>query len=267
MVNYREKLKDAKRIVIKVGTSTITYDTGKSNMDVIEKLALVISDLKNQGKEIILVTSGAIAVGNSNLGLEKKSQSMSEKQAAASIGQCKLMQIYSRFFAEFGYVVGQILITKEEVNYEERRNNIQNTFNTLLSFGSVPIVNENDTISFDEIEFGDNDTLSAIVAEITNSDLLILLSDIEGLYNNDPRKDSKAKLISMVENIDDEIEKYASKSGTDRGTGGMVTKISAAKFATSEGIDVVIASGADPLVIRKIIEGENIGTLFTAKGV
>lgn len=257
-------MKDANTIVIKVGTSTITYNTGRLNFGVLEKLVLVISDLKNQGKRVILVTSGAIGVGNAKLGLRKKPEKMSEKQAAASIGQCELMHIYGKLFAEYGYNVGQILLTQEEVNDKNRKKNVINTFNTLLKYNAIPIVNENDSIATEEIEFGDNDTLSAIVSELIGADLLIILSDIDGMYDKNPREDSSAKLIPIVEIIDDEIERAAGDKGSTLGTGGMITKISAAKIATKAGAYVVIANGSDPFVIRRIIDGTNTGTLFTS---
>ena len=265
MADYRKMLSNAKTIVIKVGTSTITYNNGRLNLGVLEKLVLVISDLRNQGKKVVLVTSGAIAVGNTKLGFKKKSEKMSEKQAAASIGQCELMNVYSKLFVEYGYNVGQILLTREEVNDKKRKKNVVNTFNTLLKYDAIPIVNENDSISTEEIEFGDNDTLSAIVSELIGADLLIILSDIEGMYDRDPREDENAKLIPTVDIIDEEIEKAAGHKGSDSGTGGMFTKIVAAKIATKVGTDVVIANGADPFVIRRILDGGHIGTLFTSQ--
>ena len=267
MEDYRQRLKEANTIVIKVGTSTITYDTGKLNFELLEKLAFIISDIKNQGKKIILVTSGAIGVGVDKLGLIKRPDAMSEKQAAAAIGQCELMHIYSKMFSEYGYVVGQILLTREEINFKDRRNNIINTLAKLLDYNAIPIVNENDSISVEEIEFGDNDTLSAVVAELVCADLLVILSDIEGLYNADPKTNTNAKLISVVEDIDTNIEKSAGGAGTDRGIGGMITKLRAAKIANGTGTDMVIANGKDPHIIRDIIDGKNIGTLFVAQKV
>ena len=267
MEDYRQRLKEANTIVVKVGTSTITYDTGKLNFEFLEKLALIISDIKNQGKKVVLVTSGAIGVGVDKLGLIKRPDVMSKKQAVAAIGQCELMHIYSKMFLEYGYVVGQILLTREEVDFKDRRNNIINTLATLLDYNAIPIVNENDSISVEEIEFGDNDTLSAVVAELVGADLLIILSDIEGLYNADPKTDRNAKLISVVEEINPNIEKTAGGAGSSRGTGGMLTKLMAAKIANSTGADMVIANGKDPHIIRDIIEGKNIGTLFVAQKV
>lgn len=266
MKDYRERLKDAETIVIKVGTSTITYETGKLNLGHLEKLAFVISDLRNQGKKVVLVTSGAIGVGINKLGLKEKTAVMSEKQAAAAIGQCELMHIYNKMFSEYGYVVGQILLTREEIDFDERRNNVINTFSTLLEYNAIPIVNENDSIAVEEIEFGDNDTLSAIVSKLIAADLLIILSDIDGLYSADPRTDPEAKLIEVVEEINDEIEKSAGGAGSGRGTGGMVTKLMAARIATQAGTDMVVANGDNPYIIRDIISGQDTGTLFVAAG-
>lgn len=264
MEYYRKRLKQANTIVIKVGTSTITYETGKINLSLLEKLAFVISDLRNRGKKVVLVTSGAIGVGVDKLGLNERPKVMSEKQAAAAIGQCELMHVYSKTFSEYGYVVGQILLTREEVDFEDRRNNIINTMNTLLKYNAIPVVNENDSISVEEIEFGDNDTLSAIVAKLIDAELLIILSDIDGLYNVDPKIDQNAKLISVVEDIDTIVEKSAGGAGTVRGTGGMFTKLAAAKIAMQSGIDMVVASGQEPHIILNIINGEDTGTLFVA---
>lgn len=262
MNDFREKLKKAETIVIKVGTSTITYETGKLNFNILKRLVFEISDLKNQGKKVILVTSGAIAVGVEKLGLSERPKEINKKQAAAAIGQCELMHIYSKLFAEYGYVVGQILLTREEIDFEERKRNVINTFTTLLNYDAIPVVNENDSIAVEEIEFGDNDTLSAVVAKLVNADLLIILTDTDGLYTSDPNINFSAKLISVVEKIDESIERYASETQSKRGTGGMITKIIAAKIATQAGIDVVVTNGQDPGVIREILEGKNIGTLF-----
>lgn len=271
MDNIREKLRSSKRIVIKVGTSTLTYDTGKLNFTRIDKLARVMSDLSNQGKELVLVTSGAIGVGVGLLKLKEKPKTLREKQAVAAVGQCELMHIYSKFFLEYGHIVGQILLTRDVVEDDVGRQNVINTFETLLEKGIIPIVNENDSVSVEEIEFGhkrvfgDNDTLSAIVAKLVKADLLILLSDIDGFYDCDPRKNSCSKLISVVEKITPEIEKCAGGVGTKRGTGGMSTKLSAGKIANSSGIDMVIANGNNPGVIMDILDGKDIGTLFLSK--
>ncbi|MCX7749265.1 MAG: glutamate 5-kinase [Clostridia bacterium] len=265
MSNLRNGLKDAKRIVIKVGTSTLTYDTGKLNFSRIDKLARVIADLVNQGKEIVLVTSGAIGVGVGKLKLREKPKIIREKQAVAAVGQCELMHIYSKFFSDYSHIVGQILLTRDVIENQERRQNVINTFETLLDKGIIPIVNENDSMAVDEIKFGENDTLSAIVTELINGELLIILSDIDGFYDCDPRKDPDAKMISVVEEITPEVERCAGGVGSKRGTGGMATKLSAAKIATFSGANMVIASGEDPEIILKIIEGKNEGTLFVSK--
>lgn len=265
----RSRLKKAKRIVIKVGTSTLTHETGKINLVRMDRLARAVSDLMNQGKEVVLVSSGAIGVGMGKLKLKHKPKTMPEKQATAAVGQCELMHLYSKLFAEYGHVVAQILLTRDVVEHNQRRVNVTNTFQNLLENGIVPIVNENDTVSVEEIEniinFGDNDTLSAIVAELTDADLLVILSDIDGLYDCDPRTNNCSKLISIVDNITTEIEATAGGAGTNRGTGGMATKISAAKIALAAGTDMVIANGNEPMLILDILEGKDIGTLFAAK--
>ncbi|KNF10012.1 glutamate 5-kinase ProB [Gottschalkia purinilytica] len=263
-MDIRSKIADANKIVIKVGTSTLTHENGKLNLNRIEKLARVLSDLNNQGKQVILVSSGAIAVGVQKLGLQRRSVTLPQKQASASVGQTMLMKIYQKFFEEYNQVVSQILITKDVMDYKDRKENAQNTFNTLLEMGIIPIVNENDTISTFEIQFGDNDTLSAMVAALVQADLLILLSDIDGLFTSDPRMDSSAEIISLVKEIDSEIDSIASGSGSELGTGGMITKISAARIGYTYGIDTIIANGEDPKIIYKILKGEKIGTLFLA---
>lgn len=271
MTGERERLKQARRVVVKVGTSTLTYENGKINFSRIDKLAMVLSDLLNQDKEVVLVTSGAIGVGVGKLKLREKPQTVRGKQAVAAVGQCELMHIYSKFFAEYGHTVGQILLTRDVVEEEHTRQNVINTFETLLEYGIVPIVNENDSVSIDEIEygekrvFGDNDTLSAIVAVLVHADLLIILSDIDGFCNGDPHKDSSVHKLPLVREITPEIERCAGGAGSRRGTGGMVTKIAAARLATDSGIDMVLANGADPGNVISILEGKDIGTLFIGK--
>ena len=271
MNNERAALKQAKRIVVKVGTSTLTYENGKVNFTRIDKLARVLSDLLNQDREVVLVTSGAIGVGVGKLKLKKKPETVQEKQAVAAVGQCELMHIYSKFFSEYGHTVGQILLTRDVVEEDHTRQNVINTFETLLKSGIVPIVNENDSVSIDEIEygekrvFGDNDTLSAIVAILVKADLLIILSDIDGFYDCDPRNNCNSNMLSIVHDITPEIEVCAGGAGTRRGTGGMITKLTAAKMANAQGVDMVLTSGNEPGVIMDIIAGNNIGTLFTAK--
>lgn len=258
-------IKNAERIVVKVGTSTLTYETGKLNLRRIEHLARVLCGLKNMGKEVILVSSGAIVVGMSKLGMEKRPESTREKQAAAAVGQCELINIYGRFFSEYGYNVAQILLTKDILDHDHREKNAVNTFNTLLGLGTVPIVNENDSISIEEIEFGDNDTLSAIVAVLTKSDVLIILSDIDGMYDSDPRKNEEARLMRVIKEIDDSVLNMAGGSGSYQGTGGMQTKVHAAQIATERGIDVIVANGDHPEILYDIIDGKAVGTKFVGR--
>lgn len=264
----RRGLKDKKRIVVKIGSSTITHEeTGNLNFGKLEKLIRVLTDLHNAGKEIILVSSGAIAQGRAALGLNRKPTEISLKQACAAIGQGRLMMIYEKLFGEYNQIPAQILMTKETMVHEISRVNAQNTFRELLNLGVIPIVNENDTVATDELkygDFGDNDTLSAIVAALVEADLLILLSDIDGLYTDDPRKNPEARFIDLVEKIDDELFAMGKGPGTGVGTGGMATKLSAARIATDSGADMVIANGKEVGVIREIMEGKNTGTLFLA---
>lgn len=257
------RFENAKKIVIKVGTSTLTYDGGGINIRRLEKLVKVISDIKNSKKEIVLVTSGAIGVARGKMGFAEKPKCIKDKQALAAIGQCELMNYYSRLFGEYNHNVAQVLLTKDVTTEKNRNENAKNTFERLLELGVIPIVNENDVISTEQIEFGDNDTLSATVASLVGADLLIILSDIDGLYNADPRTNENAKLIPEVKKIDQSIEALAGGAGTNRGTGGMITKIHAAKEATQNGVDMLIANGADPDVLYNILDGKPIGTLFT----
>lgn len=265
----RSALLNSKRIVIKVGTSSLTYENGNINFSKIEKLVRTISDLVNQDKEIILVSSGAIGVGVGKLRLRSKPKTLGEKQAVAAVGQCELMHIYSKIFSEYGHIVGQVLLTKDVVEDKIRKKNVINTFNNLLIRKIVPIVNENDTISVEEIanlvNFGDNDTLSATVSSIVQADLLIILSDVDGLYSCDPRCNKESKLIHTVTDITPKIEKCAGDAGTSRGTGGMTTKIRAAKTATENGVNMVLANSEEPAIILDILKGKNIGTLFLRK--
>lgn len=264
----RSFLRDKKRIVVKIGTSTITHtDTGSLNLEKLEKLVRVLTDIRNQNKEIVVVSSGAIGAGRKALGIKEKPKTLSAKQACAAVGQARLMMIYQKLFAEYNQIIAQILITKRIMLNEISLSNAQNTFHELLALGVIPIVNENDPISTDQIQeenFGDNDTLSANVAELVQADLLILLSDIDGLYSDDPRKNRNASFISYVENIDKNLEAMAKGADTAFGTGGMTTKIAAAKLAGEAGVDMVIANGDDITNIRKILNGEEIGTLFKA---
>lgn len=270
MISARERLKKAKRIVIKVGTSTLTYENGMINLGRIEKLTRVLSDLSNSGREIVLVTSGAIGLGSSKLKLKTRPKTVPEKQAAAAVGQGELMAMYSRFFSEYSHIVGQILLTRDIVENDKGRQNAINTFESLIQSGVIPIVNENDSVSIEEIEssknrvFGDNDTLSAIVSSLVKAELLIILSDIDGFYSGDPRKNPDSKLISIVEKIDKKLEDSAGGEGSSRGTGGMVTKLNAAKIALASLTDVIIANGSRPEIIMELIEGKDLGTLFVA---
>ena len=249
------------RIVIKLGTSTLAHTTGRLNIRRIEHLCRVMSDLKNSGHEIILVSSGAIGMGAGKLGLGSRPDDIAAKQAAAAVGQCELMYIYDKLFTEYNHTVGQILITGLDIENEERRSNFENTLYKLLEFGALPIINENDTVSTDEIEIGDNDTLSAIVASSIGADLLIVLSDINGLYNKNPKTCPDAELIEVVKEITPEITALSDGKGV-LGTGGMATKIKAAELATKSGCDMVIANGAEPELLYDIVEGKPVGTRF-----
>lgn len=265
-MTVRKRLKDKKKIIVKVGSSSLTYEeTGEINYFRLERLIREITDLKNMGKDVILVTSGAIAVGTKTMNLSRRPNCLEEKQAVAAVGQANLMMIYQKIFSEYNQNVAQILITKNLIDQPVRRQNAQNTLNALLKMGAIPIVNENDTVATEEIVYGDNDTLSAIVSKLVKADLLILLSDIDGLYDEDPRKNSDAKLIPEVTEITSNVQHMAGGAGSVNGTGGMATKITAAKIATSNGIDMVIANANVDNVIEKIVYGEKIGTLFIAK--
>lgn len=253
------------RIVIKVGTSTLAHSTGNMNIRRIEKLCKVLSDLKNSGHEIILVSSGAIGMGCGKLFLNEKPSDIPTKQAAASVGQCELMYTYDKLFSEYNHTVAQLLIVGTDIGNEERRNNFRNTLFRLLELGALPIINENDTVSTAEIEIGDNDTLSAIVATNVSADLLILLSDINGLYTEDPKKHPDARLIHKVSDITPDILASAGGKGSTLGTGGMQTKLKAAQIATESGIDMVISNGENPDILYDIVDGKDIGTRFIAK--
>lgn len=250
------------KIVIKLGTSTLAHATGRLNIRRVEELCKVIADLKNAGNEIIMVSSGAIGMGVGKLSLSEKPTDIPTKQAAAAIGQCELMYTYDKLFSEYNHTVAQILLTDEDIADKERCNNFKNTLCRLLDLGAIPIINENDTIATDEIVIGDNDTLGAIVATTINADLLIILSDIDGLYTADPHKEKDAVMLHIVREITDDIEAMTDGAGTRLGTGGMVTKIKAAKIATSGGTDVVIANGKEPGILYKIINGDDVGTRF-----
>lgn len=263
--SYREALKKAKRIVVKVGTSTITYANGKRNFSQIDRLARELSDLQNQGKEMILVSSGAVAVGVDRLGLPAKPSTIPGKQACAAVGQGVLMHTYEKLFADYGQIVAQVLITRTEAIDRHRYTNCRNTFMALLQQGVIPIVNENDVVALDELKIGDNDNMSALVAGIVDADLVIILSDIDGLYTANPATHPDATLVHTVLEITPEVEASAGGVGSARGTGGMATKIQAAKAATNSGIQLVIASGTEKNAIPRILQGEEIGTLFVSR--
>lgn len=270
-MNYRERLKDKKRIVIKIGSSSLTHsETGRLNLRKLEVLARELSDLRNQGKDVILVSSGAIATGVAALGMHEKPTKLKGKQACAAVGQARLMMIYQKLFSEYNQLSAQILMTKNTMVNNVNRKNAQNTFDELLSLGVIPIVNENDSISTYELQnlekFGDNDTLSAMVAALVRADLLILLSDIDGLFTDDPNTNPDAKFIDVVENLDDNLLNMGKgTSGSKVGTGGMATKLTAAQIASAAGVDMVIANGADFHIIHKITEGRKYGTLFVSQ--
>ncbi len=258
----REKIKEAKRIVIKIGSSTLTYQNTKLNFDRIDLLIRQIADLKNQGKEIVLVSSGAVAAGQGKLDLANRPQTIPQKQALAAVGQGLLINVYQKFFSEYGHKVAQVLFTGQDLTVRKRYLNSRNTLNQLLDYGVIPIINENDTVVVEEIKFGDNDTLSAMVSGLIEADLLVILSDIDGLYTADPRVDSSASLIKRVDDITEEIEELAGGEGSERGTGGMRTKITAAQVGTKAGIPVIIANGSSDRILTRINEGEELGTLF-----
>lgn len=253
------------RIVVKIGTSTLAHPSGHLNIRRVESLCRVISDIKNAGHEIILVSSGAIGMGVGKLGLREKPKDIPSKQAAAAVGQCELMYIYDKLFGEYHHTVAQLLITGDDTANETRHQNFINTLNRLLELGALPILNENDTVATDEIVIGDNDTLAAIVAQSVRADLLILLSDIDGLYTADPHTDPDAKLLHRVTKIDDAIRSLAGVSVTNQGTGGMVTKLRAAEICLRCGCDMVIANGNNPANLYDILDGKPVGTTFTEK--
>ena len=253
------------RIVVKVGTSTLAHPTGRMNIRRVEALCKVLSDVKNAGHEVILVSSGAIGMGVGKLSLSARPSDIPTKQAAAAVGQCELMYTYDRLFSEYNHTVAQLLVTGSDVEDAARRTHFHNTLYRLLALGALPIINENDTIATDEIVIGDNDTLSAIVAATVRADLLVLLSDIDGLYTADPRGDAGAELIPVVRAVTPEIEALAGGNGTTLGTGGMVTKLRAARIAGETGIDMVIANGSNPRLIYDILDDKPVGTRFKGR--
>ncbi len=262
-MNAREVLKDKRRIVIKVGSSSLVHqETGELDFMKIEKMIRLISDIKNQGKDVVLVSSGAVSVGRRILGLQKRPEILSMIQACAALGQGELMMLYQKLFMEYNHKAAQVLLTFDVITNDERRKNAENTLKQLLDLDIVPIVNENDTVATDEIEFGDNDTLSAIVATLIGADMLILLTDIDGFYTDDPRKNPHAKRLSVVEKIDDSLKDMAKGTVTRYGTGGMYTKIAAARIACHAGSDVAILESSDMEIIHQLLNGDDVGTLF-----
>lgn len=256
-------ISNAKRIVVKVGTSTLTHSTGKINIRRMVKLCSVLADLHNSGMQVVLVTSGAIGVGVGKLGLKERPKDIPGRQAAATVGQCELMFMYDKFFGENGVKTGQLLITKSDIENDKRRENLENTFEKLFEYEAVPIINENDSVATEEIVYGDNDSLSAIVARLIKADALIILSDIDGLFDENPNENPDARLIPIVREINDDIKALCGGAGTDRGTGGMITKIHAAEIAVEAGIPTVVMNGTAPQDIYKLIDGHSIGTIFT----
>lgn len=268
-MDRKDILSSKKRIVIKVGTSTITYEeTGDINLGKLEKFVRILINLRNQGKELIVVSSGAVGAGKKALGLRKRPETEAAKQACAAVGQARLMMIYEKLFNEYGQLTAQILLTKESITNEECRRNAERTFEELLRMKVIPIVNENDAISVDELSygiFGDNDTLAANVAELVEADLLILMSDIEGLYTDDPKRNPNARFIHTVAEIDEELEQMGKGVSSEVGTGGMATKIRAAKIVTASGADMVIANGDNIYAVNDIMAGKKVGTLFLSR--
>ena len=255
------------RIVVKIGTSTLAYATGQLNIRRVEELCKTMSDIRNAGHELILVSSGAIGMGVGKLGLRTRPRDIPTKQAAAAVGQCELMYVYDKLFSEYHHTVAQLLITADNLSNETRHANFTNTLNRLLELGAVPVINENDTVATDEIVIGDNDTLAAMVAESVEANLLVLLSDIDGLYTADPHADPTAKLLPVVHRVDDGIRALAGVSNTDQGTGGMVTKLRAAEICLNCGCEMVIANGREPMLLYDIVEGKPVGTRFVGESV
>jgi glutamate 5-kinase len=267
---FQDEEMKKRRIVIKVGTSTLTNELGNPDLREFDKLSMTISDVQNLGNEVILVSSGAIAVGANKMHFTEKPHEMRMKQAAAAVGQCENMFLYDKFFGYYNKTVAQILLNAEDIKQEEKKENLVNTFEALLEMGIIPVVNENDSVSYTEIEsddrlFGDNDKLSAVVAVLCQADLLVILSDIDGFYDRDPRLYKDAKLIDRIDKIDDSVYNLAGGAGSRRGTGGMRTKIEAADLATSNGISTIVINGRAPSGLYDIVEGRKAGTLFAAR--
>lgn len=268
-MDYRQELKNKRKIVIKLGTSTITYpETGNINLEKLEKLVRILINLRNKGKEVIVVSSGAVGIGRNVLGFQERPKEKAVRQACAAVGQGRLMMLYEKIFAEYSQITAQVLLTKESIMNEECARNARNTFDRLAAMNVVPIVNENDAISVDEEaygNFGDNDTMAAYVAALVEADLLILMSDIEGLYTDDPKKNPNARFVHTVVRIDHQLEEMGKGAGTELGTGGMATKIEAAKITTQSGADMVIANGHNIYTINDVMAGKKVGTLFLSK--
>ena len=254
------------RIAVKVGTSTLTHSTGRMDIRHVESLCKVLSDIKNAGHEVILISSGAIGMGVGKLNLSARPSDMPGKQAAAAVGQCELMYTYDKLFGEYNHTVAQILLTGEDLRSQERHGNFVNTLRRLLEMGALPVINENDTVSTDEIAVGDNDTLGALVAVSAQADLLVVLTDIDGLYTSDPRKDPNAKLVREVRTITPELRAAAGGGGSSLSTGGMVTKLRAAELCMAAGTDMLILNGAQPEILYRVLDGEELGTRFVGAG-
>ena len=265
MLNAKQDcIKNIKRVVVKIGSSTLTYENGRINLSRMEIIARQLADLHNKGYEVIIVSSGAIGAGIGKLGMKKRPSTIPKKQAAAAVGQGVLLHMYEKLFAEYGQTVAQILLTREDMTNRLRFLNSRNALFELLDMGVIPIINENDAVVVDEIKFGDNDTLSALVSSLIEADILIILSDIDGLYSDNPRVNPNAKMFKWIDEITDEIENCAGDAGSSLGTGGMITKIRAAKIAVSSGTNMVIANGSDPHIISDILDGKDVGTWFKA---
>lgn len=266
MINYRDTMKDKKRVVVKIGSSSLVHpETGNLDLIKLERLVRMLCDLRNSGKDVVLVSSGAIGVGAKVLGLKSRPTTTALKQACAAVGQGQLMMVYQKLFSEYHQDSAQVLITKYTMADDTSRKNAKNTFLELLSLGVIPIVNENDTVATEEIEIGDNDTLSAFVTSLVEGDLLILLSDIDGLYTDDPRVNPNATLLHQVDEITNQLLDMGKDTKTSLGTGGMATKLTAATIATKSGADMIIANGEKMTILNKIFQGEEVGTLFLAK--
>jgi len=264
-MTHRKYLKEKKKIVVKVGTSLLAYDNGKINLQRMEKLVRVLSDLHNSGKEVILVSSGAVAVGAGMIGLKEKSDDLVKKQALAAIGQVGLIRLYQKFFDEYNTTLAQVLLTRDGIENSLRRKNARNTLHQLIEMGIIPVVNENDTVATEEIEFGDNDTLSAQVATLINAELLLILTDTDGVYTSNPHIHHSAQKVPKVMNASDDLKDVDLEGSSKMGSGGMASKIAAAELCREHNVDVVIADGTDPLTILAVLEGKDLGTFFVSE--